>query len=87
MMHLHPDLVKNDCCVNFVPNSFLHREKFPRLFSQGVRHAWKAEDLHKKGAMGDATKADAEDGVKIIQAAAGSLVELLGEMVAFDLPL
>lgn len=86
MMHLHPDLVRDSCCVDFVPYSFLQKEKFPRLYSQGVRHAWKAEDLHKKGAMGDASKANIEDGAKIIESAATSLVELLGEMVEFKFP-
>ncbi len=86
MMHLHPDLVKSDCCVNFVPNSYIQREKFPRLFSNGVRHAWKSEDLHKEGAMGDASEANVEDGKKIIKNAASSLVELLHEMVIFDFP-
>lgn len=86
MMHLHPDLVKDECCVNFVPNSFLQREKFPRLFSAGVRHAWKAEDLQSAGACGDASIADKKDGQKIILTAAKSLAELIGEMAEFQLP-
>lgn len=85
MLHLHPDLVKSDCCVNFVPNSFLQRERFPRLYSQGVKHAWKAEDLHEHGAMGDASKANVDDGVKILRNAASSLTELLTEMIDFEL--
>lgn len=87
MLHLHPNLVKNDCCVNFIPNSLLQKNKFPRLFSQGVRHAWKAEDLHHQGAMGDASKANSDDGIKIIQNAAVALIELLREMIEFELPL
>lgn len=87
MMHLHPQLVRSACCANFLPNSFLQREKFPRLFSQGVRHAWKAEDLQSSGACGDASIADREAGQKIILNAAKSLAELVAEMVEFELPL
>lgn len=86
MMHLHPQLVKSECCANFVPNSFLQREKFPRLFSQGVRHAWKAEDLQSSGACGDASIADKEDGQMIVLNAAKSLAELIAEMAEFKLP-
>jgi creatinine amidohydrolase len=86
MMHLHPALVRNECCVNFVPNSFLQRERFPRLFSQGVRHAWKAEGLQISGACGDASIANTEDGQKIILNAAQSLSELVKEMYEFQLP-
>lgn len=86
MMHLHPQLVRSECCANFLPHSFLQREKFPRLFSQGVRHAWKAEDLQSSGACGDASIADKEDGQKIILNAAQSLAELIDEMTEFQLP-
>lgn len=86
MMHLHPDLVRSECCANFMPNSLLQREKFPRLFSQGVRHAWKAEDLQSAGACGDASIANRDDGQKIISNAAQSLAELIEEMAEFQLP-
>lgn len=86
MMHLHPQLVRSECCINFIPSSFLQREKFPRLFSQGIRHAWKAKDLQSFGACGDASIANKEDGQKITLNAAKSLAELIAEMAEFQLP-
>lgn len=86
MMYLHPELVRREHCQNSTSNAFLQKEKFPRLFSQGALHAWKAEDLQKNGACGDASIATREDGETIVKAAAASLAELLSEMAAFSLP-
>jgi creatinine amidohydrolase len=85
MMHLRPDLVRTQYAQNFETQPLLKRHEFPRLFSQGVRHAWKAEDLQETGACGDATLATAELGQCIIDDAARSIVELLQEMSRFNL--
>ncbi len=86
MMFLHPELVRTENCRNFVSNAFLQKEKFPRLFSQGILHAWKAEDLHDSGTCGDASIASPEAGQDIVKSAAESLVDLLSEIAAFSLP-
>lgn len=86
MMHLRPDLVRRDACANFIPRSLQQREIFSALYGHGVRHAWQAEDLQETGACGDATLADATKGRAIIAEAAQSLLTLLQEMAAFELP-
>lgn len=86
MIYLHSNLVKADYCKNFQSNPFVNREKFPRLFSQGVKHAWKAEDLHIEGAMGDASVATAAKGKEIVENAAISIAELITEMIEYELP-
>lgn len=85
MMHLRPDLVRREQCRNFAPRSLQRREEFPMLYGHGVRHAWKAEDLHPEGACGDATLADAAKGRVIAEDAAHSLAALVQEMAAFEL--
>ena len=44
-----------------------------------------AQDLNRSGAVGDASKATADAGANILDAAAQSLVDLIAEIGAFDL--
>ena len=46
--------------------------------------AWQAQDLHPAGAVGDATKASAENGEKLIDHGARAFCELLAEIDNFD---
>ena len=47
------------------------------------RLAWQAQDLHPSGACGDATNADAERGLTLVDHAARALVDLLIEVDRF----
>jgi creatinine amidohydrolase len=44
-----------------------------------------AQDLNPAGAVGDPSRATAEAGKAIIQAASANLIELIGEVTSFDL--
>jgi creatinine amidohydrolase len=46
--------------------------------------AWQAQDLHRSGAAGDATKASAEKGERLIDNGARAFCELLADVDKFD---
>jgi creatinine amidohydrolase len=46
--------------------------------------AWQAQDLHASGAIGDATKASAEKGERLIDHGARAFCELLEDVNNFD---
>jgi len=50
-----------------------------------VSFGWQAQDLHPKGACGDATKATAELGAVTVERAAQRLVALIDEISRFPL--
>ena len=47
--------------------------------------AWQAQDLHPTGAIGDATKASAEQGEKLLDHGAAAFCQLLADVDTFDL--
>jgi creatinine amidohydrolase len=47
--------------------------------------AWQAEDLHRSGAIGDASKASAEKGRQLLDHGARAFCELLADVDEFDL--
>jgi creatinine amidohydrolase len=49
------------------------------------RSSWQAQDLHPKGACGDATKATAELGAITVERAAQRLVVLIDEISRYPL--
>jgi creatinine amidohydrolase len=84
MLHVRPDLVRSEECRNFVSLSSRLAEDYPVLLKKGVRFAWKAEDLHPEGVTGDASRASAEIGQKVIESASISLAALIEDMARFD---
>ena len=61
--------------------------EFPRLRALGAAGlGWQAQDLHREGVCGDASRATAEAGRAVIDHAARCLVELAEELVRFPLP-
>jgi creatinine amidohydrolase len=46
--------------------------------------AWQAQDLHPSGAIGDATKASAEKGERLLEHGARGFIELLQDIDKFD---
>ena len=47
--------------------------------------AWQAQDLHRSGAVGDATQASAEKGERLLDHGARAFCELLGDVDRFDM--
>ena len=53
--------------------------------TQPIGLAWMASDLHELGAAGDASHATAERGKALAETGATRFIELLSDVVAFDL--
>jgi creatinine amidohydrolase len=86
MLHLHPDLVEMDLAENFVPLSVeIERESEMLSPDGGARFGWQAQDLHPKGACGDATKATPELGRITVERSAARLVKLVEEISRYPL--
>jgi creatinine amidohydrolase len=86
MLHLHPELVEMHRAENFVPLS-VEIERESEILGHGgsVNFGWQAQDLHIKGACGDATKATAELGAVTVERAAQRLVVLINEISRYPL--
>jgi creatinine amidohydrolase len=86
MLHLHPELVGMHRAENFVPLS-VEIERESEILGHGgsVSFGWQAQDLHPKGACGDATKATAELGAITVERAAQRLVVLIDEISRYPL--
>ena len=87
MMHLRPDLVRDEERRNFAPSTIEMETQYPILGRRGtgLSFGWQAQDLHPEGACGDALDADAERGRLIVENAATRFVALLGEIDRFPL--
>lgn len=86
MLHLHPELVEMHRAENFVPLS-VEIERETEILGRGgsVSFGWQAQDLHPKGACGDATKAAAALGAITVERAAQRLVVLIDEISRYPL--
>ncbi len=86
MLHLAPGLVREDERRDFRPLGAAMAKDHRWLGPVGpVPFAWQAQDLNPTGACGNALDADAERGRRLIEHAAGCLVELLVEVERFPL--
>ena len=86
MLHLHHDLVEMDRAENFVPLSVQIERESEILSPEGsARFGWQAQDLHPKGACGDATKATAELGKMTVHRAAARLLTVIDEIARYPL--
>lgn len=86
MLHFRPDLVRMDLAENFVPATVDIAREFEILRPTGYTpFAWLTEDLHPKGALGDATRATAEKGAATAEYQAGRFIALLRDMTRFRL--
>jgi len=86
MLRLAPTLVDMSRARNF-ENAWIAKENaFTTLVPEGaVGFGWETQDLHPAGALGDASRATAEDGKRVLDFAAGRLATLLEEVHRFDL--
>jgi creatinine amidohydrolase len=86
MLHLRPDLVHMDLAEDF-RSAWLAQEATCQVLTPegAVGFGWETQDLHPKGALGDARAASAERGAAILEHAASRLVQLLTEVATLDL--
>jgi creatinine amidohydrolase len=87
MLHLRPDLVREDERRNFIPATVAIERNYRYLRAEGggAGFGWQIQDLNPEGACGDARDADADRGRQIVEEAASRFVELLREIDVFPL--
>jgi creatinine amidohydrolase len=85
MLALHPELVDMGKAGNFSSNQRHFAETYKHLRAYGP-HAfgWKMSDLNKEGVAGNASRATAEAGEKIIAHSLRGIIELLEDVDRFD---
>ncbi|HET9019480.1 MAG TPA: creatininase family protein [Acetobacteraceae bacterium] len=85
MLHLAPERVDRTRAANFRSAWLDHEAAFPMLRPQGpIGFGWETQDLHPAGALGDASRASAEIGARVLDFAATRLAALLEEVRRFD---
>jgi creatinine amidohydrolase len=86
MLALRPDLVRTDRIADFPPRTRAMIREFTHLRAgRPAAFAWKAEDLHPSGAIGDARLGTAEAGHAALEYGAQAFVALLRDVDAFEL--
>ena len=85
MLHLRSDLVRMNKAEDFRSAQLDFMTEFKHLRAHGpVQFGWKAQDLHAKGAVGNATAATAEKGKAVVEHQARAFVDLCADVNAFD---
>ena len=85
MLARYPHSVRKEAIADFRPSSIAIERDHRWLSTQRpAAFAWQAQDLHASGAAGDATKASADKGEKLIDHGARAFCELLAEVDNFD---
>jgi creatinine amidohydrolase len=85
MLALAPDRVDRARMRDFRSAWLDRAAEFRTLVPEGaVSFGWETQDLHPAGALGDASRATAEIGERILAHVAGRLAELLAEVARFD---
>jgi creatinine amidohydrolase len=87
VMHLRPDLVRQQHLANF-PSLGAEMARRGGLLGaeKPIGMAWMTQDLNPQGACGDATQASADKGARLLQHMAAGLVRLLAEVAAMPVP-
>ncbi|MFY9289481.1 MAG: creatininase family protein [Methylorubrum rhodinum] len=86
MLALRPDLVRSDAIADFPPRTVAMEGEFALLRAgRPAAFAWKTQDLHASGALGDARLGSAEKGRAALDHGARAFVTLLGEVDRFRL--
>jgi creatinine amidohydrolase len=85
MLAVAPDLVRCDRLADFPSRAETWERRFARLEAEGSTGlAWMAQDLNAEGATGDASGATAALGLRILDAMAGSLAAIIGDLSTFE---
>lgn len=86
-LYFRPETVNMDKAQNFLSVAARDEAGFKYLRPTGTHaYAWIASDLNPAGAVGDAANATAEKGRLIAEAEVSGMLELLGEVERFPLP-
>lgn len=86
MRHLAPHRVDMAQARHFESAWIAASPRFAVLAPEGATgFGWETQDLHPSGALGDATRATAADGARILDHVAARLATLLEEVHRFDL--
>ena len=86
MLAFQPKTVRMQNAQNFVSAAVGIEQEFRQLrVTQPIGFGWMASDLHPLGTAGDASKATAEKGEACADHAADAFVDLLRDVLAFDL--
>ncbi|WP_232631695.1 creatininase family protein [Methylobacterium sp. Leaf118] len=86
MLALRPDLVRREAIAQFEPRTVAMARDYTWLRAgRPAAFAWKTEDLHPSGALGDARLGTAEAGHAALEHGAEAFVALLGEVDRFTL--
>jgi creatinine amidohydrolase len=85
MLARYPAAVRKEAIADF-PSASIPMERDYRWLStqRPAPFAWQTQDLHPAGAVGDATKATAENGEALLDQGARAFCELLAEIDNFD---
>jgi creatinine amidohydrolase len=85
MLARYPHTVRKEAIADFRPASIAMEKQFRWLSAhRPVPFAWQAQDLHQSGAVGDASKASAQKGEKLLDHGARAFCELLDDVDKFD---
>ncbi|MCA1455600.1 creatininase family protein [Bradyrhizobium sp. BRP22] len=85
MLARYPHTVRRDAIADFHPASIAIEKDHRRLSTQRpAPFAWQTQDLHPSGAVGNATKASAEEGERLLDHGARAFCELLADVDNFD---
>ena len=86
MHYFRPELVRKDKVKNFVSTGIAMENEFVHLRPGGAHgFGWIAQDLNPDGAVGDATLATADKGLKTAEHQAEGFIALLRDMTSFSL--
>ncbi len=86
MLALRPDLVRGDQIAAFESRTVAMARDYTLLRAgRPAAFAWKTQDLHASGALGDARLGTAEKGRAALDHGAQAFVTLLGEIDRFEL--
>jgi creatinine amidohydrolase len=85
MLARYKQHVRIEKIADFRPTSIAMEKNYRRLSAhRPAPYAWQAQDLHLKGAAGDATAASAEKGERLLEHGARAFCELLADVDKFD---
>jgi creatinine amidohydrolase len=86
MLALRPETVRGERAENFTPRTVAMARELTHLQAMlPTRLGWMAQDIHPKGAMGDATQASREKGEASADFGAQRFIELLRDIDRFSL--
>lgn len=85
MLAKYPQAVRREAVADFRSNGLAIEKQYRWLSTQRpAPFAWQAQDLNASGAVGNATLATAEKGLRLIDHGARSFIELLDDVDKFD---